>query len=149
MPTNYTLKRRIGWFKTASSNIVTFQQQGDNFFWMTKKVEINAGTPASTNRILTTVNCPVNTVGFFSYISNTTTNAYYFDSGWTALTDAAASAINSLFRSIATSAASPWGSGQYRAIVDASNQIYYRVDAVTSNALTLQTLGWTDTRSLA
>jgi hypothetical protein len=32
MPANYTLKRRIGWFKTASSNIVTFQQLGNRFF---------------------------------------------------------------------------------------------------------------------
>jgi hypothetical protein len=145
MPANYTLKRRIGWFKTASSNIVTFQQNGNQFYWMTKKADANAVAIAATTRTLLTVNSPVNSEGIFAIAYAATGSGGFLDLGWTALTDAAAADTNSVARAPLATGAESFVT---RANVDASNQIYYRSSVSTGNTITVLTIGWIDTRSL-
>lgn len=142
LPANYTLYRRIGWIRTnGSSQFTNFNQQGRRFYWNSKAVDLNA-TPANTNRILLTVSCPKNTVGLFVFGATAIGSAFYFDSGWTALADAAASGTNQI------AGVNTAGSGNeafpYQAIVDSSNQIYYRVSATAGNTVVIQTQGWID-----
>ncbi len=141
LPANYTLYRRIGWILTnGSSQFVSFQQRGRQFLWSVKVAEFTNQAIAATTRQLQTVTCPANSNGMFVWISDTTTNTYFFDAGWTALTDAAAASTNSLGRLI-----SSWsGLMEFDSQVDASRQIYYRVSNATSNNATLLTLGWVD-----
>jgi hypothetical protein len=57
MPTGYTLKRRIGSFKTdGSAHILTFIQNGDDFWWSVPTADVNANT--TTSATLYTVNVP-------------------------------------------------------------------------------------------
>ncbi len=140
LPTNYTLFRRIGWVRTnGSSQFIQWQQVGRQFNWMAKIVDLNAVTPASTNRILTTVTTPKGSIGLFVIIG-ACTSAFNVDAGWTALTDAAASGTNEVMLV-------PSGSGSAVSIevpVDSSNQIYYRVSATSGNTISLLTQGWID-----
>jgi hypothetical protein len=141
LPANYTLFRRIAWVRTnGSSQFVRWVQSARRFYWYDKNVELNTVTPANTNRILTTVQAPINTIGIFNIKAITITGgALYYDSGWTSLDDAAASATNSVasFGTAYTSAT------QYESVVDSSNQIYYRVSATTMT-LDLLTIGFID-----
>lgn len=147
LPSNYTLFRRIGWVRTnGSSQFIQWTQVGRRFYWQAKISELSTVTPANTNRILVTVTVPVNTEGLFSInVTWTSTSSVgWFDTGYTALTDSAASSSNFVFfiTSVAGSAGAS-ATGQLRVIVDASNQIYYRVSA-TSCTVNLVTVGWID-----
>lgn len=140
LPTSYTLYRRVAWVWTnGSSQFLKWFHIGRQFLLDVKSVDLSAITPASTNRILATVKAPPGTEGMFVINATTVTNSFWYDSGWSVVTDAAASATNSICRFPNTA-----GSFAYRAQVDASRQIYYRVDAVTSNVISLLTQGWTD-----
>lgn len=58
MPTNYTLKRRIGWLRTnGSAQWLGFTQNGDEFEWSVLVADISAGTLSSTPT-LTTLTIP-------------------------------------------------------------------------------------------
>ncbi len=58
MPTNYTLKRRIGSGKTdGSAQWIAFTQDGDYFRWAASVSDINAGTPG-TAAVLRTLTVP-------------------------------------------------------------------------------------------
>lgn len=49
MPTNYTLKRRIGSFKTdGSANIVPFTQVGSTYYWATPTLDVTTTTLGTT-----------------------------------------------------------------------------------------------------
>lgn len=59
MPTNYTLKRRIGSMKTnGSAQWTLFIQVGDLFTWDVAVVDYSATTPANTNQATLTLTVP-------------------------------------------------------------------------------------------
>jgi hypothetical protein len=58
IPTNYTFFRRIGSFKTASSNITAFVQVNDHWYWQTAIRDISTGATVGT----TFVNSPAMSV---------------------------------------------------------------------------------------
>jgi hypothetical protein len=140
LQSGWTLYKRVNWVWTnGSGQFLKWFQSGRQVWLDSKSADLSAITPASTNRILATVKAPPGTEGMFVINATTVTNSFWYDSGWTVITDAAASATNSIARFPNTA-----GSHSYRAIVDASRQIYYRVDAVTSNVISLLTQGWID-----
>ncbi len=142
LPANYTLLRRIAWVRTnGSSQFTSWSQIGRQFIWSAKVSELAGVTPASANRILTTVTTPINVEGIFSLQFTAGANLHYIDAGWTAVTDVAASATNFV---LATTTAITNESGVFRFQVDASRQIYYRVDTATGATVTLLTDGWID-----
>ena len=54
-PTSYTLKRRLGSFKTnGSSNIIAFTQRGNIFWWKAGVLDVNVST-LSTSQVLETL----------------------------------------------------------------------------------------------
>jgi hypothetical protein len=58
MPTDYTVKRRIGSFRTNSSaEVVDFDQYGDRFLWKTPVLDFDATNPG-TSAILRTLTVP-------------------------------------------------------------------------------------------
>lgn len=141
---NYTKKKRIGWIRTnGAAQVISFYQEGFDFFWSSKTQELNAVNPASTNRILLTVACPINTIGKFSFfVFNTAGTVVRLDVGYTGLADNAASDTN--FIMIAYSGATTSASGYFPTLVDGSNQIYYRVSATVGTVIYNTTIGWTD-----
>src|SRR5258708_16626240 len=59
MPTNYTLKRVIGWFKTdATPNILQIQQRGDTFIYGTSFHDQTAVAVTMANRTLFSLTVP-------------------------------------------------------------------------------------------
>jgi hypothetical protein len=62
LPTNYTVKRRIGSFKTdGSSHIIPFTQNGDEFVWKTFIADVsNAATNNSNANTTMTIPTGVN-----------------------------------------------------------------------------------------
>lgn len=58
MPTGYTVKRRIGSFKTdGSANIITFTQVGTAYYWTTPTLDVTT-TTLGTSAALQTLNVP-------------------------------------------------------------------------------------------
>jgi hypothetical protein len=56
-PANYTKKRRLGTIKTdATPNIISFSQNGDEFYWSTPLLDVN--TTVGTTPTLFTLNTP-------------------------------------------------------------------------------------------
>ena len=50
MPTGYTMKRRIGAFRTDSSaQIIPFIQDGDQFYWKTPRLDMSATNPGTAS----------------------------------------------------------------------------------------------------
>jgi len=145
LPANYTLFQRIGWVRTnGSSQFIQWTQRGRQFLWQAKVADLNAVTPASTNRILLPVTLPPNVEGIFSFVYNSVTNAFWVDSGWTALTDVPASVTNAIAGCVTASSGIGAGGVRYTAQTDASSQIYYRVSAFTGNTISILTVGWID-----
>jgi hypothetical protein len=141
LPTNYTLFRRIGWvFTNGSSQFTRWVQTGRTFTWYDKVGDVNNETPASTNRIVKTVTAPINTMGIFQ-VQGTTTTATWYDFGATALDDAVPTATNAILRNTVSAT---WATGVMNIQVDASHQIYYRVDQLTGTKVYILTLGWID-----
>ncbi len=58
-PTNYTVKRRVGSFKTdGSSNILAFLQVGNAFLWVTPVLDINTSTLGASAALQTLGSVP-------------------------------------------------------------------------------------------
>lgn len=79
MPTNYTLKRRIGSMRTdGSAQWIAFTQNGDEFLWSSPILDANNVTPGATTASSLTLNVPsgvkVNALTslFLNYVSATT-----------------------------------------------------------------------------
>lgn len=85
MPTSYTPFRRIGSFKTAAAttNILTFTQDGDYVRWKASVLDVNSGTNPGTGaitRTLASVPSGVNVTAIFNSLldASTTGNSLAF-----------------------------------------------------------------------
>lgn len=69
LPSGYSYKRRLGSVKTdGSAHLLSFTQDGDDFWWKVPVQDVSSGTLSTANRTLTTVSVPsgVNVRGMFS-----------------------------------------------------------------------------------
>jgi len=142
LPSGYTLSRRIGWILTnGSAQITDFFQIGRQFFFKSKSVNLNAATPGGTTRQLVTVTAPKGSEVVISTNLTNTVNGVYMDLGATPITDTPASATNFTHRVEANGIRCLM---VMRVQVDASRQIYYRVDVTSSTTVSILTQGWID-----
>ena len=150
-PASYTKKRRIGSIKTdATPNIISFFQNGDEFYWSTfPALDINAVTPSIT-AALVTVQTPlgVRTKAFFnatiSFGALVGTGILFSSPD---VADAAPSFTASPLASISYNeqSASTQLASQISVWTNASSQVRWR--AVNANGVFyLQTIGWLDYR---
>lgn len=148
MPSGYTMKRRLGSFKTdGSAHIIPFVQDGDFFMWKTPVMDLggaggtNPGTSA-VSRTLASVPTGVRVQALLNIVVNNGGSDFaYCLITDKSLTDVAPSVGNSdtSKASIATAIKAVW--------TDPSAQIRSRIsfsDAATG--LILNTLGWVDRR---
>lgn len=139
MPTSYTLKRRLGAVRTSSSNILAFEQFGDDFRFKAFIQDRAFAALSDTNRTLTTLTVPPNMTARVSLRGYSTAQAY----GWiasTGYTDAAASGTHCLFR-----LGDDLGIGEYEVPADGSSQVAWRFSSATTS-FGIVTLGWKDMR---
>src|SRR5260221_5524476 len=60
LPAGYTLKRRIGSFRTdGSAHIIAFKQNGDEFIWSTVTLDVNGAATSTTAALNTLTVAPV------------------------------------------------------------------------------------------
>ncbi|MBN9086255.1 MAG: hypothetical protein J0J01_05065 [Reyranella sp.] len=148
LPAGYTLKRRIGSFKTdVAAHILLFVQDGDSFMWKTPVMDLggvsgtNPGTSA-VNRTLVSVPTGVRMQAVLNIVVNNSGSDFaYCLITDRSLTDMAPSVGNSDTpkASIGTALKAVW--------TDTSAQVRSRIsysDALTG--LILNTLGWIDHR---
>lgn len=153
MPTNYTLKRRIGSLKTnASSQWTAFTQEGDEFLWLSP-VQDAASTTQSTTAVLYTLSVPtgvkvtaismyegdrISAGGLFSiYVSSPDQND-----------DAVGNPGSAGFGTLgmfATAVSEGIAFEEIRKRTNTSAQVRVRANAAINN-LWIYTIGWIDTR---
>lgn len=146
LPTNYTKKRRIGSFKTATgtTNILAFNQNANRFLWSVQVADVNAVTPLTT-AVLATLTVPIGVQVDALY------RATYGDSGGSSgilftspdESNQAPPASSLLSPQASVSFAS---AGQFETRTNTSGQIRYRASVTTTNSVAISTYGWIDTR---
>lgn len=147
MPTNYNRKRRIGSFKTASSNIVAFSQSGTEFLWSVPALDINATNPGTT-AVLATLSVPsgVQTRSIVSWAlqnSAAVRVALLVTSPDQADTSPGAASASSFYTGLGGMAGAQ--SGQLFTRTNSSGQVRYRLDSSSSTVqLFGLTFGWMD-----
>jgi len=149
MPTNYTLKRRIGSMKTnGSSQWTLFTQLDDEFLWDIPAADVaavNSGTAAVTRTLTVPTGIKVIAlIGVFPAALNDSR-------GYVSSLDSADQAViagNINFGGIYSGVgATLQYSGNYRIRTNTSAQIRTRLIASDgNNTLTINTQGWVDTR---
>src|SRR5215475_1653183 len=145
MPTNYTVKRRVGSIKTdATPNIITFNQNGDTFVWNTIVAEWNTTNPGATAVTVTLAGVPPGVVTEAilnsSITFGTSTSKMLITSLASADTTPSASAFT--FNVSGGSAGLARG-GQVRVNTNTSQQIRYRLDASGAADVAIGlTYGW-------
>ncbi len=141
MPTNYTLKRRIGSMKTnGSSQWTKFTQVGDTFIWDTSVLDYNNGAQTSVSRTLTTLSVPTgfNVTATFRASISATTQTLRIASPLES--DVAVTAANcSLVTATSTAA-------DFRIVTNTSAQIGHRAAGASAAGLNIDTYGWIDQR---
>ena len=154
MPSGYTLKRRIGSFKTnGSAQIIDFVQDGDLYQWVTPTQDIVAANPG-TGDVTRTLNVPtgVNVVANVQLVvTNTGTGgssgAYLRDLATVTIVPGAGTGVGDT-PSVAASAGNVAVSGSRVSVrTNTSAQIGSRLAfSDASCQLIINTLGWTDRR---
>lgn len=142
MPTNYTLKRRIGWINRASSAIRAFVQVNDRFRWPAEVVDRSYAAISADTRTLQTVTAPVNMPAILNLVASTSGSDSYSWVRETSASDAAATTSNhNLFCSS--------GASTHDAVVvtDSSSQVAHRSNSGTVGvSMRIATKGWIDDR---
>jgi hypothetical protein len=153
MPTNYTLKRRIGSGKTnGSSQWTSFVQDGDYFRWVTSVGDVNNGAPGTgANTATLTVPTGVNVIAHFNGIiqGNDATQNFVYFSDLSASDDAPSQTAVPYYNGgfLAGNASSAASGGQYFIRTNTSAQVRYRViQTATTCTVKIATLGWSDQR---
>jgi hypothetical protein len=151
MPTNYTLKRRIGSMKTnGSSQWVKFIQVGDRFRWDTPQLDVSNQSFAAYTNVTLSVAPGVRCVAFGNVAAGTGPsfiNIRPTDANDGVPTNIAAATTASPLSSIgiqATGATPVAVTGQWRELTDTSAQV--AIGGNTTAATYLTTAGWEDTR---
>jgi hypothetical protein len=144
MPTNYTLKRRIGAVRTTTSAILAFEQHGDKFRYKAISVAFNLDVVGSTARQLLTVKVPPNMIGRFNVTASySTTGSGFAWAASTAFTDVTPATYYSTTL-IAYLAGDE--TMEQEIPVDGSSQIAFRVSNAANSLFGCQVLGWIDRR---
>lgn len=150
MPTNYTLKRRIGSIKTDSASGWTlFTQVGDEFHWAANVVELGStAVTATTANTITLAGVPpgVNVDALFHGAINpgASSNGILFtslDENDIAVLGGTGSRNASLWAATSGS----FQAGDYRKRTNTSAQIRWRAFAASGDA-SIYTYGWVDRR---
>lgn len=149
MPTNYTVKRRIGSFKTdGSANITAFSQFGDEFLWKVPVVDFNAvtGTTSATSAILTV---PTG-IQLFADFNFTMTTSSTGQAVWISSLDENDVAPFSLGAGnfngdLVQAFSAAYSSGRFKIRTNTAAQIRWRAFS-TSCTIYIYTRGWTDYR---
>jgi Collagen triple helix repeat (20 copies) len=146
MPTNYTLKRRIGSMKTdASSHWIAFSQRGDEFLWSAPVQSDFSTSTLSTTAVLATLTVPtgvqVNAL-FLGYMSSATAGTQLIISSpdqtdWSATTSG--------YGGISPANSALYGIVGVPTRTSTSAQIRIKSNAASTTVL-LTTNGWIDTR---
>lgn len=144
MPTNYTLKRRIGSARTnGSAQWTKFTQTGDTFIWDTAVTDANSVAIATGSRSLRTLTVPTGVAVKALYRAglNSATGT-----ATVALTSPQESdqSPSSVFADLSV-VNGALANGSFATLTDTSAQIGQRGNA-TNAALTISTYGWIDTR---
>ncbi|MDX1268115.1 MAG: hypothetical protein R3311_12200 [Oceanisphaera sp.] len=138
--TGYTLFRRIGWVLTnGSSNINSFEQYGDQFFWQTvKQTSITVATSATAH----TADAPPSTLAemVFNISFGGASDRYFIIKGsdWNNETPSASKHTLAITGQDANT--------RLLIPVDTSSQFDIRADDTSSTSGAFSTMGWRDTR---
>lgn len=150
MPTNYTLKRRIGSGKTdGSGQWIAFAQDGDYFRWVASVLDVDVTNPG-TAAVSRTLSVPtgVNVFAIFNSLFISTTDATSENlmySDLAANDEAVSLSATPLAQSQANNTSN--GPGFFTIRTNTSAQIRSRVDGSDGNTkIRIATLGWIDRR---
>ncbi len=147
MPSGYTLKRRIGSFKTdGSSHILAYAQTGDLFQWGTMTKDVNTALGASGNYTLNVPALAVMWQGIGTLIGGTAAGSVgvcLFTVGQTS----EASTFSMLANNPSNIISADQG-GHFSILTNASQQIAFTgtFSGGATAAITLTTTGWIDRR---
>jgi hypothetical protein len=155
MPTNYTLKRRIGSMKTnGSAQWTKFIQNGDSFTWDVPTADVNGAGNPGTAAVLRTMSTPLGVIveaKLFAVASASSgptdsPSAVYISDP--AVTDTAAStSAGSIYLYQGAAAAVGQGGAQVRVFTDTSSQVRTRLNtSAAGTSLYMSTIGWNDRR---
>ena len=146
MPTNYTLKRRIGSIRTnGSSQWIAFAQLGDEFLWKVAVIDKNNATAPTASRSLIALTVPsgVQVQAMFraGYSGTSAGNTLAFTSP-----DENDQVVGStgLLGDLAVQTAAQVAEGRFMIRTDTSSQI--GIIAATATGYWVYTYGWTDQR---
>ena len=148
MPTSYTPFRRIGSFKTASAttNILAFTQNGDDFYWAAVVADIaavNPGTNAVTRTLTVPTGVRVKAYVFAAIVTTTVSSPTLYLSDLSN-TDAAAAITGAATVSIQDNVR---GGAQASVWTDTLAQIRSRMSGSAADLTEyITTLGWADSR---
>ncbi len=150
MPTNYTLKRRIGSIVRTGGSIKAFKQDGDRFRWVLAIQDISTTNPG-TSAVTATLTLPTGIVVWADvavYIENVSTVSIAMLVTALDETNSVPSFASGLFNfGIASTAADEINIDNMSVKTNTSAQIRYRLSASgASDLVKIMTLGWTDTR---
>lgn len=144
MPTNYTLKRRIGSVLcNASSQWVAFTQIGDTFIWSAAVRDLNGVTLPTGSRTLYTLTVPTGvnvTANFRAFIAVADGSAIFTSPSESDQASGSANGID-LYNTTASSASA----GRFAVMTDTSARIGGRAGAASTTCY-VHTFGWVDTR---
>jgi FlaG/FlaF family flagellin (archaellin) len=155
MPSGYTLKRRIGSFKTnGSAQIIAYVQDGDFFWWSSLVADVNVTNPG-TSAVTRTLTVPTG-VNVLAYLQAGGVNgdssglgAYFSDLATTDTTPVMDTTAP--LSDIGAAAIAPGGAAaqlnRIHVRTNTSAQIRSRVNYSSANVrLIINTLGWVDRR---
>lgn len=143
MPTNYTLKRRIGSMKTnGSAQWIKFTQNGDTFLWDTGAGDVATSSLGTTATLYTlTVPPAVQVTALMNAGLSGSGALYVLVNSPDQAVAVAGAAANMSFNSLGQSSAN----GQLAIRTNTSQQIR-AVSSAGSTGLNISTQGWIDTR---
>lgn len=152
MPTNYTLKRRIGSIVRTGAAIKGFVQDGDKFMWKVPVNDLNVtnpGTAAATRTLTLPTGIRIEALIIVQGVGNTseTPGAIYISD--LSVTDSVPTFSGGIanFQVFSSGAQMALG-GPVNVMTNTSAQVRSRVEAsAASTVLRINTNGWIDTRS--
>jgi hypothetical protein len=143
LPAGYTLKRRIGSFRTnGSAQILAFVQEGDLFLWAVEVNDVAGASQATPSAITLSVPTGLSVEALFNGINNSGGDVrYLFYSALLANIAYATGHTNGQ----GVSGTGNGGSGQFRVRTNTSGQIKFVANTAV-NPLYVWTSGWIDRR---
>jgi hypothetical protein len=147
LPANYTKARRIGSIRTnASSQLINFLQDGDNFYWMVPVADTGSVITTPTLRLLT-VPSGVNVVAIISVNATFAGGGGFQTNHWDPALGATLPSPGSgpLYMTMGLASTSTV-SASLRVRTNQASQIYNNCGGTVLSGYSLYTEGWIDTR---